>query len=90
MIKSDKTIRKVFELIGATDVEPYTLISNWGYTFKIGDEKYDMRFWENEYGFSPNEWRMHHCHDGVRTPIENALSECLYFMFNLSNLEDKE
>jgi hypothetical protein len=34
----------------------YTLISNYGFTFTINDNKFDVRHWLNDYGFEVDYW----------------------------------
>ena len=62
VIKAERLIRRecieVLKEHNATDIESYTLVNNWGYTFKINDKKYDARFVENSYGFSPMRWEV--------------------------------
>ena len=42
---------------GYVDIRYYSLISNYGYTFKDKKGKlHDLRFWANCYGASPNRW----------------------------------
>lgn len=43
---------------GATDIEPYTLISNYGYTFKLDSIECDIRYWANCYGCALNSWQL--------------------------------
>lgn len=54
-------IVEVLEKHGATDIEDYSLISNYGYTFFINGVKYDARFWANCYGAALNIWQIHNC-----------------------------
>jgi hypothetical protein len=42
--------------IGCTNIEAYTLVSNYGYTFSKGGVKYDLRYWENCYGVYGGGW----------------------------------
>lgn len=49
---------KILERYGATEIESYSLISNYGYRFKIDGIKYDIRFWANCYGASLNRWEI--------------------------------
>ena len=35
---------------GVTNVKPYYLINNWGWTFEKGGKHYDLRRWVNCYG----------------------------------------
>ena len=41
---------------GATEIEQYSLINNWGYTYVKNDIKYDSRFIANCYGAVCNWW----------------------------------
>ena len=43
---------------GATDIEPYNLISNYGYTFNLDGVKCDIRYWANCYGCALNSWQL--------------------------------
>lgn len=54
-------IVEILKRYGATDIEGYSLISNYGYTFFINGVKYDARFWANCYGAALNVWRIHCC-----------------------------
>lgn len=49
---------------GAEEIKGYTLINNYGYTFKIDGIKYDIRFWANCYGAEINRWQIHPCTEG--------------------------
>lgn len=49
-------IVKVLEKNGATDIEGYTLISNFGYTFNLNGMKCDARYWANCYGCALDKW----------------------------------
>ena len=65
---------------GANKGLPYFLINNYGYTFELGGERYDARFWANCYGASLNYWIVHRVGEGSLDPdlkkqIENALNE---------------
>lgn len=44
--------------IGCRDIEPYTLVNNYGYKFSKGGVKYDLRYWENCYGVYGGGWRV--------------------------------
>ena len=47
---------EILEAYGATDIEGYTLISNYGYTFKLNGIKCDARYWANCYGCALDKW----------------------------------
>lgn len=53
---TDKEVMKTIEEMGGVEIESYSLISNYGYTFKKDGEMYDARFWANCYGSSPMVW----------------------------------
>lgn len=44
------------EAIGCTNIESYTLVSNFGYRFSKGGVNYDLRYWENCYGVYGGGW----------------------------------
>lgn len=46
---------------GCTNIEQYTLVSNYGYTFSKGGVEYDLRYWENCYGVYGGGWSLHSC-----------------------------
>lgn len=48
--------RKILERHGATNIESYVLVSNYGYRFSIQDKKHDVRFWANCYGCYIGSW----------------------------------
>ena len=52
------------EKYGATEIESYCLISNYGYRFKIDGIKYDIRFWANCYGVALDRWSISPCTQG--------------------------
>lgn len=61
---------------GAENIEGYSLINNYGYTFTIKGKKCDARYWANCYGAALNVWQV----DGdiaktKRRLIENKLNE---------------
>lgn len=51
-------MNEVYQLqqAGCTNIEGYTLVSNYGYTFLKGGVKYDLRYWENCYGVYGGGW----------------------------------
>ena len=49
----------VLEKHGATNIEGYCLISNFGYTFELDGKRYDARYWANCYGCALNRWQIH-------------------------------
>lgn len=54
-MKLDK-IKQILEKHGAVNIEGYSLISNYGYTFTLNNKSCDARFWVNCYGASPMAW----------------------------------
>ncbi len=54
-------IVEVLKKNGATEIEGYSLVSNYGYTFKLNGRKYDARFWANCYGAYLGKWNIHGC-----------------------------
>ena len=48
----------ILQEYGATDIEPYTLISNYGYTFSLDGIECDIRYWANCYGCALNSWQL--------------------------------
>lgn len=81
VIKAERLLRRecleTLKEYRATEIESYVLISNWGYTFKINDVKYDARFLENMYSFSPTKWSVFNCEgarDTLAKEIENKLN----------------
>ena len=48
----------ILQEYGATDIEPYTLISNYGYTFNLDGFECDIRYWANCYGCALNSWQL--------------------------------
>lgn len=67
VLKAERLIRRevldVLKGFNATDIESYTLLSNYGYTFKINGIELDARFWENMYGTSPERWYVNQTED---------------------------
>ena len=55
MTRKTKGIQ-VLEILGAKNIEGYSLINNYGYTFEIDGTKYDVRYWANCYGVALNRW----------------------------------
>ena len=47
---------EIFTNYGCTEVKPYSLVNNHGYTFKYNEVSYDIRFWRNCYGVELNYW----------------------------------
>jgi len=65
---------------GCTDVKSYTLVNNYGYTFKYDGVDYDARFWANCYGVAVNEWEIHSSQVNAKEipamiELEKALNE---------------
>lgn len=50
---------KILKKHGATDIERYCLISNFGSRFKLNGISYDARFWANCYGAYIGMWQIH-------------------------------
>lgn len=48
----------ILQEYGATGIEPYTLISNYGYTFNLDGVECDIRYWANCYGCALNCWQL--------------------------------
>ncbi len=48
--------REVLEKYGATNIKYYSLVNNYGFTFEIDNEKFDVRYWANCYGVAINKW----------------------------------
>lgn len=46
----------LLERFGATDIKFYSLINNYGYTFRLDGVKHDIRFWANSYGCHIGKW----------------------------------
>ena len=53
-----KTPLDVLSSNGATDIQDYSLVNNFGYTFALGGKHYDARFWANCYGTALNRWEV--------------------------------
>ena len=70
---------EILKRYGAEDISPYCLISNYGYTFRIGEGKFDIRFWANCYGYYIGKWQIHPCTD-VR--MDKELQEKIEAEFN--------
>ena len=70
---------------GAEEIKYYSLISNYGYTFSIRGNKFDIRFWANCYGAEINRWSIHSCGD-VQMPKE--LREQIEAEFNEQGAEE--
>ncbi len=49
---------EILKKYGATNIEGYTLINNYGYTFQLGGRRFDARFWANCYGVALDEWQI--------------------------------
>lgn len=52
------TPREALERNGATNIEGYSLVNNYGFTFDLDGKKYDARFWANCYGTALNRWEV--------------------------------
>ena len=51
----DKIV-EILEENGATDINGYSLINNYGYTFMLDGKKCDARYWANCYGCALDRW----------------------------------
>ena len=85
MIKKLETGKKVLQTIKATNIEPYTLVSNYGLTFSIGDHNYDVRYWANCYGVERNIWE---CSSFTKTDVDASIKILIDYLFNTSDLDD--
>lgn len=56
MARNKSEAKKVLEKHGATIIDGYMLINNYGWVFELGGKKYDARFWANSYGCELNVW----------------------------------
>ena len=54
--------------IGCTDVKPYTLVSNYGFTFSRGGVTYDLRYWGSCYGVYGGGWSVCAARDHIGSP----------------------
>jgi hypothetical protein len=50
--------REALERAGATNIEEYSLVNNYGFMFDLDCKKYDARFWANCYGTALNRWEV--------------------------------
>ena len=76
---------QILEKYGATEIERYSLINNYGYRFKIDGIKYDIRFWANCYGAELNVWRIHsqtQGEDGTYIQMPKELAKKIEAEFN--------
>lgn len=48
--------KEILEKYGASNIESYMLVNNYGYMFDLDGIRYDARFWANAYGVSLNRW----------------------------------
>lgn len=81
---ADKIV-KVLEKNGATNIEGYTLISNFGYTFKLNGMKCDARYWANCYGCALDVWKVHSLQrgeDGKYVPLDKGIADGLEHELN--------
>lgn len=75
--------KEISKIKGVSEVESYTLISNYGVHFKKGGYTFDVRYWANCYGVALNYWGLMACekfyNDGRKIEKKNAddLSEFL-------------
>lgn len=53
-----KKAKAVLEKHGATNLESYTLINNFGWTFDMDGRRYDARYWANCYGVPLERWEI--------------------------------
>lgn len=77
--------KKVLEGFGATEIESYNLVNNYGYRFTINGNRYDIRFWANCYGVEVNKWFIHPCtqlEDGKYAYMDKELKEKIEKAFN--------
>lgn len=49
----------IIKKYGGTDIEPYCLVNNTGYTFILNGIKLDARHWRNVYGAECNFFDIH-------------------------------
>lgn len=80
IVKKSATAKEVLESFGATNIEGYCLISNFGYTFELDGKRYDARFWANSYGCAINLWdvmSLNEREDGFYEPVDPELHEKL-------------
>lgn len=67
-ITLDRGVR-LLRRFGATEIKQYYLVSNYGYTFNLNGQKYDVRFWANCYGAYVGRW------SGATKEIDDAFNE---------------
>lgn len=58
MFESDR-IKIALEESGCENINDYSLINNYGFTFKKKGNRYDLRHWLNVYGASVDFWEIH-------------------------------
>lgn len=65
------------EYVGATDVEKYSLVNNYGYKFYKRGKKYDLQHWLNVYGSSVDYWEIY----GAETSADfDTLDEAIEYI----------
>ena len=89
MIKSGEIAVRTLEALKCKNIKSYELVNNYGYTFTLDDRKYDVRFWANLYGMSPNEWRAMKCREGADDDLDQFVISALDYMFNYSNIREE-
>lgn len=65
----NKKGKEVLERFGATNIEPYVLVSNYGYTYTLNGKNCDTRFWENCYGAYCGWW------EGSNKEVDEAMNK---------------
>ena len=66
------------------------LVNNYGCTFRIGDRKYDTRFWANCYGFCLNEWKTSGSERGdvPYDEIDKSIIIMVYYVMNTAEIDE--
>lgn len=75
---------EVLERFGAKDIEGYTLINNYGYTFTIDRIPFDVRFWANCYGCYIGKWQV----SAKTREIDGIMYRPVYNQRKIKELED--
>lgn len=48
--------KQILEKHGATNLDGYVLVNNYGWTFDMNGRRYDARYWANCYGVALDRW----------------------------------
>lgn len=79
---NEKDLVEFIEFLGGYEIEYYSLVNNYGFTFYIFNTKIDLRRWRNVYGVETDFWACMQCKN---TPLDKSIKKKMDSIANYAN-----